>query len=52
MPVLIDTIMLRSTFDDADITGADFSGALLDGTQFRQLCAKSPAGTNPQTGVA
>jgi uncharacterized protein YjbI with pentapeptide repeats len=49
--LLIDTIMLRSTFDDADITGADFSGALLDGLQFRNLCAIA-SGTNPQTGVA
>jgi uncharacterized protein YjbI with pentapeptide repeats len=49
--VLVDTIMLRSTFDDADITGADFSGAMLDGVQVRKLCAIA-TGTNSQTGVA
>ena len=43
--------MLRSTFDYANITGADFSGALLDGSQMQQLC-KIATGVNSQTGVA
>lgn len=49
--VLVNTILLRATFDDANIAGADFSGAILDGAQARQLC-KTAAGVNSKTGVA
>jgi uncharacterized protein YjbI with pentapeptide repeats len=49
--LLVDTIMLRSTFDGADIIGADFSGAMLDRAQVRALCQVA-AGTNPKTGIA
>lgn len=48
--ILVDTILLRSRFEDTDITGADFSGALLDGVQVRKLCAIA-TGTNPTTGA-
>jgi uncharacterized protein YjbI with pentapeptide repeats len=34
-----------------DITGADFSEAILDGAQVRQLCQVA-SGVNAQTGVS
>lgn len=49
--VLVDTILLQSSFEATDITGADFSGAILDGAQARSLCRQA-AGVNPTTGVA
>ncbi len=49
--VLVDTILLRVTFDDTNIARADFSGAILDGAQARQLCPRA-AGINSKTGVA
>ena len=42
--ILVDTIMLRSTFADVDIHGADSSGALLDRAQVRDLCAIASCG--------
>jgi uncharacterized protein YjbI with pentapeptide repeats len=49
--VLVDTILLRSTFEDTDITGADFSGAILDGIQVRELC-QIATGVNSKTGIS
>jgi uncharacterized protein YjbI with pentapeptide repeats len=43
--------LLRATFDETAIAGADFSGAILDGAQARQLC-QTAAGVNSTTGVA
>ena len=49
--IFVETIMLRSTFADTAIAGADFTDAILDGDQINKLCAKA-AGVNSQTGVA
>jgi len=49
--IFVEAIMLRSTFDDVDINGADFTDAVLDGPQFKKLCARA-SGVNSQTGVA
>ena len=49
--MLVDAILLRSTFEAVDITGADFSDAMLDGVQVKQLC-QTASGVNSKTGVA
>jgi uncharacterized protein YjbI with pentapeptide repeats len=48
--ILADTNMLRSTFDNVDVTDADFTDALLDNQQVKKLC-KNASGTNSKTGV-
>jgi len=48
--ILTSAMMLKSIFRNANVTGADFSFALLDRTQVLQLC-KTASGTNPVTGV-
>ncbi|PZU99440.1 MAG: hypothetical protein DCE90_01715 [Pseudanabaena sp.] len=49
--LLVETILLRSTFDFVNIDGADFSDAIMDGSQRKWLCSKAK-GTNSKTGVA
>ena len=48
--VLVNTILLRSTFEDVKIAGADFTDAMLDGAQVKELCQVA-AGINSKTGV-
>lgn len=48
--LLVETILLRSTFDFVNITGADFTDAIMDGGQRKWLCTKAK-GTNSKTGV-
>lgn len=49
--IIVDAIMTSSTFNDAVIEGADFSGTILDRYQVAQLC-KYANGINPVTEVA
>lgn len=49
--ILAETLLLRSTFVGADINGADFTDAILDGAQQKQLCQVAQ-GVNPETGIA
>ena len=49
--LLVETILLRSTFDFVNIDGADFTDAIMDGGQRKWLCTKAK-GTNSKTGVA
>ncbi|MBD2295461.1 pentapeptide repeat-containing protein [Anabaena sphaerica FACHB-251] len=48
--VLTDAMMLRSVFDHVDVTGADFTNAILDGVEIKKLCVNA-SGVNSQTGV-
>ncbi|WP_231663812.1 pentapeptide repeat-containing protein [Pseudanabaena sp. 'Roaring Creek'] len=48
--LLVETILLRSTFDFVNIDGADFTDAIMDGAQRKWLCSKAK-GTNAKTGI-
>lgn len=48
--VLTSAMLLKSTFRDANVTGADFTDAMLDREQVVQLC-RSASGTNSTTGT-
>lgn len=49
--LVVDAIMTSSSFTDAVIQGADFSGTILDRYQVAQMCQHAD-GVNPITGVA
>lgn len=49
--IVVDAIMTSTSFNDAIIAGADFSGTILDRYQIVQMC-KHAEGVNPVTGVA
>jgi uncharacterized protein YjbI with pentapeptide repeats len=49
--VFENAILLRTAFYHTKIEGADFTNALLDGLQVKQLC-KIATGVNSKTGVA
>lgn len=49
--IVVDAIMTSTSFNDAIIQGADFSGTILDRYQILQMC-KHADGVNPVTGVA
>jgi uncharacterized protein YjbI with pentapeptide repeats len=49
--IFVEAMMLRSTFSDVNIAGADFSDAILGKVQQKQLC-KIATGVNSKTGVA
>lgn len=48
--ILTDSNMLRSQFDNINVTGADFTNALIDVQQIKKLCTNA-SGTNSKTGV-
>ena len=48
--ILTDSNLLRSSFDNVNVTGADFTNALLDIQQLKKLCLNA-SGTNSKTGV-
>lgn len=48
--VLVESILLRSNFTNTNIAGADFTDAILDGAQVKDLC-RHAIGTNSKTGI-
>jgi uncharacterized protein YjbI with pentapeptide repeats len=49
--IFVEAMMLRSTFTDVNIAGADFTDAILGKLQQKELC-KIASGVNPKTGIA
>ena len=49
--VLVEAMMLRSTFNDVNINGADFTNAVLDKVVIKKLCQQAQ-GVNSKTKVA
>ncbi|AFY93630.1 putative low-complexity protein [Chamaesiphon minutus PCC 6605] len=49
--VFVEAMMLRSTFTDVNIAGADFTDAILGKLQQKELC-QIATGVNSKTGVA
>jgi uncharacterized protein YjbI with pentapeptide repeats len=49
--ILEDALLFYTSFEGVKITGADFTNALLDGAQVRELCEIAD-GVNSKTGVA
>jgi uncharacterized protein YjbI with pentapeptide repeats len=48
--VFKEALLLRAIFEDVNITSTDFTGAVLDRAQIKQLCNKA-SGVNSKTGV-
>jgi len=49
--ILENAILLRTVFQQVNITGADFTNAILDGAQVKYLCTLAD-GVNSMTGIA
>ena len=49
--IFTEATLTRSRFYDADITGADFTDALIDRYQVSLLCERAN-GINPVTGIS
>jgi uncharacterized protein YjbI with pentapeptide repeats len=48
--VFKEAILLRAIFNNVNLEGADFTDAILDKAQIKELCTKA-SGVNSQTGV-
>ena len=48
--IFTDAMMLRSSFDQVDVTGADFTNSILDMIEVKKLCVNA-SGVNSKTGI-